>query len=175
MLTNMHISFPSLLHIYLSTFFSGKIIFPFKKSINKLTFFIYRYNKFLDEVSSSKSGLTPEKLPPTERSARFHSLRVHLQIVIWQTLDTAMLEPKDWGWKENRTTLSPILTDDIVAPEKLLKYIRCKCKLSSKKPCGGNTCSCRKNGLSCVAACGDCRGENCLNTNKVYELAIFKT
>ena len=34
-----------------------------------------------------------------------------------------MLEPKDWGWKENGTTLSPILSDDVVAPEKLLKYI----------------------------------------------------
>ena len=51
-----------------------------------------------------------------------------------------MLEPKDWGWKENGTTLSPILSDDVVAPEKLLKYIRCKCKLSAKNPCGGNAC-----------------------------------
>ena len=80
-----------------------------------------------------------------------------------------MLEPKDWGWKENGTTLSPILSDDVVAPEKLLKYVRCKCKLSAKNPCGGNTCLCRKNGLSCVAACGDCRGENCLNINKVID------
>ena len=127
-------------------------IFSFQNSINLNFCFTYRYNKFLDAVSTSKSALAPEKLPPTERSARFHSLRVHLQIIIWQTMDTAVLEPKDWGWKENGTTLSPILSDDVVAPEKLLKYIRCKCKLSAKNPCGGNACSCRKNGLSCVAA-----------------------
>ena len=27
-------------------------------------------------------------------------------------------------------------------------------------------CSCRKLGLNCVAACGDCRGEHCRNTRK---------
>ena len=57
----------------------------------------------------------------------------------------------------------PVITDLIPAPENLLKFVQCKCKLTSRNPCGTNTCSCRKNGLKCVSACGDCRGEGCYN------------
>ena len=47
------------------------------------------------------------------------------------------------------------MTDKAPAPDELLNIIRCKCKVTSKKPCGGHTqCSCRKNGLKCMAACG---------------------
>ncbi len=41
-----------------------------------------RYAKFMEMVTSSKSPLDPQKLPPTERAAYFHSLRVHLQIIL---------------------------------------------------------------------------------------------
>ena len=34
-----------------------------------------RYTKFMEMVSSSKTSLNPEKLPPTEIAAYFHSLR----------------------------------------------------------------------------------------------------
>ena len=50
-----------------------------------------------------------------------------------------------------------------VAPPDLLKVIRCNCKMKSKNPCSSQLCSCRQNGLSCVSACGDCRGLNCAN------------
>ena len=36
--------------------------------------------------------------------------------------------------------------------------------MSSKKPCGSKLCSCRRNGLSCVSACGDLRGISCENS-----------
>ena len=52
------------------------------------------------------------------------------------------------------------------APETLLKFIQCKCKLSTTNPCGNNTCSCHKHGLKCVIACGDCRGESCRNAEE---------
>ncbi len=55
----------------------------------------------------------------------------------------------------------------VAAPETLLKFVRCKCKLSSRNPCGTNLCSCRKNGLKCATACGDCRGENCKNAEDI--------
>ncbi len=57
----------------------------------------------------------------------------------------------------------PILTDIDPAPDKLLNFVQCKCKVSSRNPCGTNLCSCRKNKLKCLSACGDCRGENCMN------------
>ena len=41
-----------------------------------------RYTKFMEMVSSSKAPLDPQKLPPTERAAHYHSLRVHLQVII---------------------------------------------------------------------------------------------
>ena len=28
-------------------------------------------------------------------------------------------------------------------------------------------CSCRKNGLKCVTACGDCRGDGCKNAEQI--------
>ena len=56
-----------------------------------------------------------------------------------------------------------VMTDVEPAPESLLKYVRCKCRLSTRKPCGNNTCSCRKHGLKCVTACGDCMGESFRN------------
>ena len=59
------------------------------------------------------------------------------------------------------------MTDLEAAPENLLKFVRCKCKLTSRNPCGTNLCSCHKNGLKCVAACGDCRGEGCNNAVEI--------
>ena len=41
--------------------------------------------------------------------------------------------------------------------------IRCKCKLSSKSPCYTNRCTCRSNGINCIAACGECHGDGCHN------------
>ena len=63
--------------------------------------------------------------------------------------------------------LTPVLTDLDAAPESLLKFVRCNCKLSTRSPCGNNSCSCREHGLKCVAACGDCRGESCQNAEEI--------
>ena len=41
-----------------------------------------RYNSYM-KMSASGKPLQPERMPPTERAARFHSLRVHAQIVDW--------------------------------------------------------------------------------------------
>ena len=53
------------------------------------------------------------------------------------------------------------MTDLDAAPDSLLKFVQCKCKLSSKNPCNTNMYSCLKNGLRCVTACKDCHGEGC--------------
>ena len=59
------------------------------------------------------------------------------------------------------------MTDLHVPPESLLKFVRCKCKLSSKNPCNTSICSCRKNGLKCITACGNCHGEGCNNSEEI--------
>ena len=108
--------------------------------------------------------LEPEKLPPTERAAVFHGLRVHHQVINWKMLDhTVNLNPLDWGWKIEKGNMCPITTDNPVAPDNVLKVIRCKCKKTSKNQCGSNICTCRKHGLECMAACDGCHGEDCNN------------
>ena len=106
----------------------------------------------------------------TARAAFFHSLRVHLQVILWKKFvnDHDDLNPEQWGWKLDGTMFAPIMTDLAAAPENLQKFVRCKCKLSSKNPCGTNICSCHKNSLKCVTACGDCRGEGCKNAEESF-------
>ena len=55
------------------------------------------------------------------------------------------------------------------APKESLNFVRCNCKTISWNTWGTNLCSCRKNGLTCVAACGDCRGESCNNSSAEME------
>ena len=121
-----------------------------------------RYLKHMQAVTTSSGVFEPQKLPPTDRAAYFHNLRSHLQIITWVTLNHNYLDPTNWGWKLNETKPGyiPILTDFPVAPEILLNFVRCKCKSSSKNTCMTMQCSCRKNGLKCVAACANCCGPN---------------
>ena len=125
-----------------------------------------RYIKFMEMVSSSKTSVDPQKLPPTERAAHYHSLRVHLQVLIWKKLSNNDLDPKQWGWKLEGSVFTPVMTDLDAGPKSLLQFVRCKCKISTRNPCGTNVCSCRKNGLKCVTACGNCHGEGCKNSEE---------
>ena len=77
------------------------------------------------------------------------------------------LDPKEWGWRKINDIIEPIKTDLEPAPAWLLQVIRCNCKVDSRHPCGTRTCSCRKNGLTCVAACGGCHGVDCENSRGI--------
>ena len=57
------------------------------------------------------------------------------------------------------------MTDKPVAPESLLKVIRCNCQNTSKIQCGTMLCMCRKNGCPCSIACGEFRGLSCKKTH----------
>ena len=111
-----------------------------------------------------KGTIYPEKLPPTQRSCYFHGLRVHFQIMKWIYLEgECSKKARDWGWKQDANTMSPITTDLDVAPTLLKKVIRCKCKITSTKFCDTKLCTCRKYGLPCLPSCSGCRGEECNN------------
>ena len=100
-------------------------------------------------------------MSPTDRAAHYHSFRAHLQIVTGKLLDSneIQLNPWEWGWHcKNGGKLSPITTDREVAPENILKVIKCNCK-ESRNQCGTNRCSCRKDGLPCFTTRGKCHGE----------------
>ena len=78
-------------------------------------------------------------------------------------LDENILPPVEWGWENTGKGMRPVKSSKEIAPDNILKGIRCKCKLTSKNPCGTNICSCRKNGIKCMPACGNCHGNNCNN------------
>ena len=124
-----------------------------------------RYNK-LQKMIASCDALDPKRLPPTESAAENHGLRVHLQVAQWASLDEFCLNPTEWGWKQSKNGLVPILTDLPVAPTDILKFIICNCK-AKKNQCGSNHCSCVKHGLKCVEACGHCGGQQCKNTPNI--------
>ena len=85
------------------------------------------------------------------------------------------LDPREWEWQcKNGQNLSPISTYREVAPENILKVIRCNRKESGNQ-CGINRCSCRKNGLPCFITCGKYHGEDCENKqvrNIFYDIVI---
>ena len=62
--------------------------------------------------------------------------------------------------------LAPVMTDLNPAPEELLKFVRCKCKVTSKSPCTTKLRSCLKHGFTCVTACSGCHGTECRNVNE---------
>jgi len=78
------------------------------------------------------------------------------------------LDPKDWGWKQEKGQYIPVATDQAIGPEEVLNVIRCQCKT----PCSSGQCSCRKHGLQCVAACKYCYGETCENATQVEPIDI---
>ena len=117
---------------------------------------------------TAKGHILPEKLPPTPRAAYYDSLRVHLQVVTWESMGEINLDPLEWGWKLNENSLVPITTDLDPAPSHLLQFVRCKCKAENRR-CSTSICSCRKHGLKCVSSCGTCRGKSCEN-NDVRDL-----
>ena len=127
-----------------------------------------RYSTYMTMCAISSAKPLPERLPPTERAAYFHCLRVHYQVLQWKRLTEDLhISPVDWGWTLLEGKFHPIPTDIEPAPEELLKVIRCSCKSKSRNQCASNICTCRKNGLRCVAACGGCHGDACMNSEQL--------
>ena len=73
----------------------------------------------------------------------------------------------DWGCRKDGNILVPIMSDKEPAPFDLLKFIQCNCKLTTNNPCSSNVCTCRKHGISCMIACGNCKGQNCTNVKVI--------
>ena len=117
-----------------------------------------RYRRFSEKVSTSTSPVQVQTLPPTSAAAQYHSARVYFQVQEW--MDNCHLNPEDWGWCNVRGTLQPKMTDLPPAPESLLKVIRCNCKTD----CNTRRCTCKKLGLDCTPACGECKGVSCTNS-----------
>ena len=55
-----------------------------------------RYKRFCEKVSTNKSHIHPQTLPPTSAAAKYHSFRVFYQIMKWKEIDDQMT-PLNWG------------------------------------------------------------------------------
>ena len=126
------------------------------KSGNSLN--LLRYQKFIDKTSTRLVQINPSTLPPTFSAAKFHSYRVFLQICDWKK-ENNLMKPEEWGWKFESGEYVPICMDIPPAPQELMKIIRCNCYAD----CSSRSCTCKKHGIKCSVACGQCRGTACLN------------
>jgi len=79
---------------------------PQSNSLNDM-----RYSIYCKMAAVSLSKPQPERLPPTERAAFYHILRVHLQVITWVNLTADELDPTLWGWKLEDNRLAPIMTN----------------------------------------------------------------
>lgn len=122
------------------------------KSEDNLDYF--RYTQFI-KLTKLNKPVQLSTLPPTSVAARQHINRVYYQIQTWLGKN---LEPQEWGWKLENEILEPITTLLPPAPAELLNTIFCNCKNGC-----GSRCGCRKSGLLCSLACGQCNGQACLN------------
>lgn len=117
---------------------------------------LIRFKQFSKKVATNKSAVLVNSLSPTTEAAKYHVLRVFLQVQQW--LGNENLNAENFGWSKNQK-YKPKTTDLDAAPPELLKTIRCQCKGS----CDNRRCSCLKNNVKCSAACGVCHGTDCLN------------
>ena len=117
-----------------------------------------RYQRFCEKVASKSSHVKPQALPPTSGAAKYHSLRVYLQVQEWKG-SADELHPTDWGWQECDEGFVPLQTSLPPAPEHLLKVIRCNCQAD----CSTRRCTCKRHNIECTPACGNCRGSGCAN------------
>ncbi len=97
-----------------------------------------------------------ETLPLTNEAFRENVARADLQVAIWRHAmepNPPPLDPCEHGWMKDHP-LSNILIPMTVAvgthlaPEEILKLIRCSCE--SSQPCKSRRCSCTASGIACM-------------------------
>ena len=103
-----------------------------------------RYKRYFEKLATKSSHIQPQNLPPSSAAARYHSLRVYLQVKQWQG-EGAEMSLEDWGWKFSGDQMLPITTDLPPAPQSILQLIRCNCSLD----CSTLRCTCCKNNMLC--------------------------
>ena len=83
---------------------------------------VLRYKRFCEKVATKTSHVQSQSLPPTSAAARYHSLRVYLQVQQWKGVGEALLL-EEWGWKATDGRVDPLMTDLPAAADSLLHII----------------------------------------------------
>lgn len=107
-------------------------------------------------------------LPPTNEAFKENVARAHLQVAVWRNTlqpDPPRMDPTAFGWSHEAgsKTLFPktLPSDTPLAPDDLLKLIRCSC--SSEMPCKTQRCGCNSANLACSVFCACQGGQVCFN------------
>ena len=112
-----------------------------------------------EKVGQSVTG-APKRasLPPTNEAFNENVARAHLQVAVWRNAlqpDPPAIEPTAFGCslEEASKTLIPttLPSDTPLAPDDLLKLVRCSC--SSETPCKTHRCGCSSASLACSVFC----------------------
>ena len=143
-----------------------------------------RYKIWVNKVSQRLASAPKiESLPPTDEAFKENVARAHLQAAIWKyslDADPPTLDPCNYGWMKDPLShmgsLEPITvpTGTPIAPEDILKLIRCGC--DSAQPCKSQRCSCNAAQIACTAFC-KCQGSHhCYNvkTNEYLQLEEYE-
>ena len=118
-----------------------------------------RYAVFSRQAASGK--INPQALPSIEGAAKQHCRQAYCQLWDWLFLEAMHFDPLKYGWRLSEDNkFEPIPSLEPIAPQELLEFIHCKCHNN----CKNLRCSCRKNGLRCISACGICQGTACQNS-----------
>lgn len=136
---------------------AGILLFQFTYNAPGVTLAQTRYHMFSKKAAAGI--ISPEYLPPTEGAAAQHSLRTYLQTQDWLSLKSMSRDAEEYGFKFGDHGYEPITTLDEWAPSQLRNLTRCNCQA----PCDTKRCSCVKNEVSCISACGYCKGVTCKN------------
>ena len=110
-----------------------------------------------DNLDADSISIMVEVVPPTSAAAKYRSFRIFHQVRLWMGEN---LSATEWGWRIKNKQMQPTKTDLGCAPSELSSLICCNCKAG----CSTLRCSCRKHGLVCTPAPGECRGLSCSNS-----------
>jgi len=140
---------------------AGVAIFKYICHASGATLGAIRCNMFSKKAACGV--ITPETLPPTEGAAVQHSLCAYLQSWDWILLQSMSLVQHVFGSSEHGNyetvpTLYPM------TPDELLQFTSCNCN----RDCSNRWCSCKKNGVKCISACGRITFKNCVKNGVEY-------
>ena len=128
-----------------------------------------RQKMWANKVGQSVAGAPKlASLPPTNEAFNENVARAHLQVAVWRKAlqpDPPAIDPTAFGWSREEGSKTLILTtlpsDTPLAPDDLLKLVRCSC--SSETPCKTQRCGCSSASLACSVFCGCQGGQGCFN------------
>jgi hypothetical protein len=107
------------------------------------------YNRSI-RISSLSSSFKLESLPQTSAASTQHSFRSYLSVQQWKE---NQLDSTEWGWRIKNNMMVPVETDQLNAPDSILKLVSCGCKDGC-----GRACGCCKLELHCTSICSQCEG-----------------